>query len=98
MDGTIIAANGNFLEAFGYRLDEIVGKHHGMFVDSAYRDSNEYREFWARLGRGEFDTCRIPLGQGLTSSRSGPALVRLSTSQGNHPDPHTSLRRPGVAR
>src|ERR1700758_1724804 len=32
LDGTIIAANQNFLDAVGYRLDEIKGKHHGMFV------------------------------------------------------------------
>ena len=32
MDGTIITANQNFLDALGYRLDEIQGKHHSMFV------------------------------------------------------------------
>ncbi|PSO30956.1 PAS domain S-box protein, partial [Bradyrhizobium sp. MOS002] len=32
LDGTIIAANKNFLDALGYRLDEIQGKHHSMFV------------------------------------------------------------------
>ena len=26
-----------------------------MFVDPAYARSPEYREFWAKLGRGEFD-------------------------------------------
>lgn len=54
VDGTIITANENFLNALGYRLDEIQGKHHSLFVDPGYRDSSEYREFWARLGRGEF--------------------------------------------
>jgi methyl-accepting chemotaxis protein len=54
MDGTIIAANGNFLQALGYSLDEIRGKHHSMFVDPADRNSAEYREFWARLNRGEY--------------------------------------------
>ncbi|HVZ02966.1 MAG TPA: PAS domain-containing protein, partial [Dongiaceae bacterium] len=51
MDGTIITANANFLGALGYTLDEIKGKHHSMFVDPAYKDSAEYREFWAALSR-----------------------------------------------
>jgi methyl-accepting chemotaxis protein len=58
LDGTIVAANENFLEAMGYRLDEIRGKHHSMFVDPAYRDSKDYREFWARLNRGEFQAAQ----------------------------------------
>ncbi len=55
LDGTILNANENFLNALGYTLDEIKGKHHSMFVDEAYRNSNAYREFWAKLNRGEFD-------------------------------------------
>ncbi|MDY6983069.1 MAG: PAS domain-containing protein, partial [Pseudomonadota bacterium] len=55
MDGTVITANENFLSALGYRLAEIQGRHHGMFVDDAYRNSREYAEFWARLNRGEYD-------------------------------------------
>jgi methyl-accepting chemotaxis protein len=56
MDGTIITANKNFLDAMGYRLDEIQGKHHSMFVAPAERESAGYREFWAKLGRGEFQS------------------------------------------
>jgi methyl-accepting chemotaxis protein len=56
MDGTILTANENFLAAMGYTLEEIKGKHHGMFVEEAYRHSPEYREFWARLNRGEYQT------------------------------------------
>jgi len=55
LDGTIITANDNFLKALGYSLSEIQGKHHSMFVEPAMRDSNAYREFWARLGRGEYE-------------------------------------------
>src|SRR5262245_41775319 len=55
LDGTILTANDNFLNALGYSLAEIKGKHHGMFVDPAYRQSPEYRRFWEKLGRGEFD-------------------------------------------
>ena len=54
MDGTIITANENFLGAMGYTLAEIQGKHHSLFVDPAARSSSEYREFWARLNRGEY--------------------------------------------
>ena len=54
MDGTIITANKNFLDALGYRLEEIQGKHHAMFVLPEMRESAEYRAFWANLNRGEF--------------------------------------------
>ena len=53
MDGTIITANENFCRTVGYSLDEIKGRHHSMFVEDAQRNSAEYREFWARLNRGE---------------------------------------------
>ncbi|WP_295558401.1 methyl-accepting chemotaxis protein [uncultured Stenotrophomonas sp.] len=55
LDGTILQANDNFLQAMGYRLDEIQGKHHSLFVDPEQARSAEYRDFWARLGRGEYD-------------------------------------------
>ena len=58
LDGTIITANQNFLSALGYSLAEIKGKHHSMFVEPAVRDSNDYREFWARLNRGEFQAAQ----------------------------------------
>ncbi|TWU04139.1 Biofilm dispersion protein BdlA [Symmachiella macrocystis] len=54
MDGTIIAANENFLDAMGYTLDEVRGKHHSMFVDEDTRLSTAYKEFWAQLNRGEY--------------------------------------------
>ncbi len=53
MDGTVISANDNFLNMFGYSLDEVSGKHHNMFVEENLKNSTEYREFWARLNRGE---------------------------------------------
>src|SRR6476620_8788823 len=52
LDGTIITANQNFLDAVGYRLDEIKGNHHSMFVVPEEPSSPAYREFWAKLGRG----------------------------------------------
>jgi methyl-accepting chemotaxis protein len=56
LDGTIITANDNFLAAVGYRLEEIQGKHHQMFVAPGERESAAYREFWASLNRGQFQS------------------------------------------
>lgn len=53
-DGIIRSANEPFLNLLGYRIEEIVGKHHRIFVDAEYAQSADYQEFWARLGRGEF--------------------------------------------
>ena len=55
MDGTVRTANDNFLNALGYRLEDIKGQHHSMFVEPAYKESAEYRQFWEKLRRGEFD-------------------------------------------
>jgi methyl-accepting chemotaxis protein len=52
----VLHANQNFCRALGYELSEIEGKHHSMFVEPAYAASAEYREFWAKLGRGEFES------------------------------------------
>jgi methyl-accepting chemotaxis protein len=54
--GKIISANENFCKAMGYQESEIVGQHHSMFVELDYGRSAEYRDFWAKLGRGEFDS------------------------------------------
>jgi methyl-accepting chemotaxis protein len=54
LDGTILTANRNFLDAVGYSLAEVEGRHHGLFVDPAERETAEYRRFWDSLGRGEF--------------------------------------------
>ncbi len=58
LDGTIITANENFLKTVGYTLEEVKGKHHSMFADPVYARSPEYRQFWDKLGRGEFDSGR----------------------------------------
>ncbi|UPJ48901.1 PAS domain-containing methyl-accepting chemotaxis protein [Bradyrhizobium sp. 200] len=65
MDGSIIGANQNFLRTVGYALDEIRGRHHSMFVDPSERDGAAYREFWAALGRGEYQAAEYKrLGKG----------------------------------
>ncbi len=66
LTGTILSANQNFLDAMGYRLEEVQGRHHSMFADAAYRDSAEYRAFWQKLGRGEYDA-----GQYLRHGKGG---------------------------
>jgi methyl-accepting chemotaxis protein len=57
-DGTIITANENFLNTLGYTLEEIVGKHHRIFCDPDYTKTGDYRAFWEKLGRGEFESAR----------------------------------------
>jgi len=56
LSGTIVTANDNFCNALGYSLGEIQGKHHRQFVTPEFAASAEYREFWAKLNRGESDS------------------------------------------
>lgn len=53
LGGIIERANDNFLSAMGYELNEIVGQHHSIFVAPDYAQSQDYRDFWARLASGE---------------------------------------------
>nr|WP_286902694.1 PAS domain-containing methyl-accepting chemotaxis protein [Pseudomonas sp. UBA2628] len=55
----VIKANQNFLDTMGYRLDEVVGRHHGLFCLPHERESAEYRQFWASLNRGEYHSHRF---------------------------------------
>ena len=55
LDGKVLNANDNFLNVLGYSLNEIKGQHHSMFVDPSFRSSVDYRLFWEKLGRGEYD-------------------------------------------
>jgi methyl-accepting chemotaxis protein len=54
LDGTIISANEIFLETFGYRLEELQGKHHSVLFEESHRNSPEHKELWAKLNRGEY--------------------------------------------
>lgn len=54
LDGRITGANENFCRTVGYSREEIVGKHHSMFVDGDYRRSEEYKDFWKQLGEGRY--------------------------------------------
>ncbi len=65
LDGKVLDANENFLSALGYTLTEIRGQHHSMFVDPAYRATVDYRMFWEKLGRGEYDAAQYKrIGKG----------------------------------
>ncbi|ATP50152.1 PAS domain S-box protein [Pseudomonas sp. ITEM 17296] len=57
--GRVIKANQNFLTTMGYRLEEVVGRHHGLFCLPQERESSAYREFWASLNRGEYHSHRF---------------------------------------
>jgi methyl-accepting chemotaxis protein len=56
LDGTIVTANDNFLNAMGYTLAELKGHHHRTFMDKQEAQSPEYREFWTALARGEYQS------------------------------------------
>ena len=58
MGGHVLTANGNFLDAMGYTLDDIKGEHHRMFCETDYASSVDYKRFWQKLNRGEFDSGR----------------------------------------
>lgn len=53
LDGTILDANDNFLNAMGYRFSEVNGQHHRMFVDPTYATSPDYAQFWQDLAQGQ---------------------------------------------
>ena len=53
LDGTVLWANQNFLQTMGYSLNEIVGRHHKMFVEAKERESKEYKVFWENLNAGK---------------------------------------------
>lgn len=53
LDGMVLNANANFLAAMGYAREDIIGKHHRMFCESAFAQSQDYTDFWRRLGTGE---------------------------------------------
>ncbi len=55
LQGKVLAANENFCKTLGYSAQDIVGKHHSLFVEDSFRDSAEYRMFWQRLGAGQYE-------------------------------------------
>ncbi|WP_298916746.1 methyl-accepting chemotaxis protein [uncultured Algimonas sp.] len=59
LDGTITSANDNLLAAMGYRIDDIMGRNHSLFVDPNHANSADYANFWNRLRQGETITGKV---------------------------------------
>ena len=81
LTGKILSANENFCKTLGYSEQEIIGKHHRLFVDPADAASPEYAAFWQRLGKGEYDQGKYKR-VGKVSSRCGsrPPTTRSSAA------------------
>ena len=56
LQGRVLSANDNFLKLLGYGQEQVLGKHHRMFCDPTYTQSEAYVTFWEKLGRGDFDS------------------------------------------
>jgi PAS domain S-box-containing protein len=55
LNGTIKYANDLFLSTMGYSSqDEVVGKHHSIFMEDDVKDTQAYFDFWERLNEGTF--------------------------------------------
>lgn len=54
LNGYILRANNNFCKTTKYSENEIIGKHHRIFCDSKYVQSQEYQNFWKNLNSGQF--------------------------------------------
>ena len=112
LDGIVLSANENFLNTLGYTLPEIRGQHHSMFVDPSYRASPEYRLFWDKLGRGEFDAGQYKrIGKGgrevwiqasynpiLDANGKAFKVVKYATDISRTEARHRQLRRPDLRR
>ncbi|MFL1495546.1 PAS domain-containing protein [Pseudomonas antarctica] len=59
LSGKILTANSAFLNAVGYSLKQLEGKHHSIFCEPAYTSSSEYHEFWNTLNSGNFVASRF---------------------------------------
>ncbi|SHM23275.1 methyl-accepting chemotaxis protein [Cryptosporangium aurantiacum] len=55
LEGRVLTANDNFLRLTGYRREDVIGRHHRMFVEPQEASSDTYTSFWERLGRGEYE-------------------------------------------
>jgi methyl-accepting chemotaxis protein len=65
LDGTIIDANDTFLNTLGYRIDEIKGRKHAMFVDPKEAGTPAYQRFWDELWAGKFQQAEFKrIGKG----------------------------------
>ncbi|CAM4257299.1 methyl-accepting chemotaxis protein [Pseudoalteromonas ostreae] len=58
-NGIVLTANKNFLAGMGYSLNEVVGQHHRIFCEPEEANSQEYKEFWQQLKKGEYVSSRF---------------------------------------
>ena len=72
--GKILTANSLFLAAVGYRLEDIVGRHHSLFCDAQYVNSEAYGRFWSDLAQGRFQS-----GEFKRFGRAGQAVWLQAT-------------------
>jgi methyl-accepting chemotaxis protein len=57
LNGFILGVNSIFLKAMGFNEEEhnqLIGKHHSIFVSYEYSKSEEYKKFWDKLREGKF--------------------------------------------
>jgi PAS domain S-box-containing protein len=55
LDGKIMFANDLFLRTLEYSSqDEVIGKHHSIFVEDETKHTDAYKKFWERLTDGQF--------------------------------------------
>ena len=73
VDGVILKANDNFLNALGYTMAELEGRHHRMLMGDLELGS-KYDAFWAELNAG-----RYQMGQYRFSGKDG-RQIRMEAS------------------
>lgn len=86
-DGTILDANPVFLQLMEYELNEIVGRHHSIFVHESYKESQDYAQFWRDFGQGKTLT-----GEVVRYSKSGEELC-LQSAYSSVKDAHGSITK-----
>ncbi len=57
--GQILRANDTFLRIMGYRSEDVVGRHHSLFMPPEAVREESYRQFWEKLARGEAHSGQI---------------------------------------
>lgn len=91
--GLVTTANQNFLDALGYHLEEVIGKHHSIFCLERHTTSSEYRDFWRRLAEGASIRDRVVRKQARGSGMAGGKLQPNQRQQRTHYK-HFKMRHP----
>jgi methyl-accepting chemotaxis protein len=55
-EGNILTANQNFLQLMEYQREEVIGKHHRMFIEPNLVKSSTYTQLWANLKNGQYQS------------------------------------------